>query len=113
MLLFSIWQAMEQLLVGQNECNPDRNRMVQIPYNFQKTSEKHRCECNAIEDMAHIYNCEMYCNKQEERISYDSIFNGNLNEQIKVFTIFKQNFDQREKMIDERNSPCDPCDPLL
>ena len=50
-----------------------RNRMVLIPNNFPKTSEKHKCACNAIEDMAHIYNCEMYSNKQEESISYDKI----------------------------------------
>ena len=85
-----------------------RNRMVQIPHNFPKTSEKHKCECNEIEDMVHIYNCEIYCKKQQNGISYDKIFNGNLQEQIQVFTIFKQNFEQREKMINERNTPCDP-----
>ena len=91
-----------------------RNRMVQIPHNFPKTSEKHKCECTEIEDMAHIYNCEMYNNNKKQRsIAYNKIFNGNLQEQIKVYTIFKQNLELREKMMNERNSPCDPCDPLL
>ena len=54
--------------------------MVQIPHNFPKTSEKHKCACNAIEDMAHIYNCEMYSKKQNS-ISYNKIANGNLKEQ--------------------------------
>ena len=88
--------------------------MVQIPHNFPKTSEKHQCECTEIEDMAHIYNCEMYNNNKKQRsIAYNKIFDGNLQEQIKVHTIFKQNLELREKMMNERNSPCDPCDPLL
>ena len=91
-----------------------RNMMVQIPNNFPKTSEKHKCECNEIEDMEHIYNCEIYNNNKEKRsISYNKIYNGDLQEQIKVYTIFKQNLEQREQMMTERNSPCDPCDPLL
>ena len=71
-----------------------RNRMVQIPHNFPKTSEKHKCECTEIETMAHIYNCEMYNNNKKQRsIAYNKISNGNLQEEIKVFTIFKQNLD--------------------
>ena len=85
-----------------------RNRMIQIPYNFPKTSEKHKCLCSETEDMAHIYNCDLYTNKQQENISYDKIYNGNLQQQLKVFIIFKQNLEQRERMITESKSPCDP-----
>ena len=44
-----------------------RNRMVQIPNNFPKSSEKYKCECSEIEDMEHIYRCEIYNNKEKKQ----------------------------------------------
>ena len=88
--------------------------MVQMPHNFPKTREKHKCECTVIEDMAHIYNCEMYNNNKKQRsIAYNKISNGNLQEEITVYTILKRNLELIEKMTNERNSPCEPCDPIL
>ena len=84
-----------------------KNRMTQIPYNFPKSKEKHKCWCSEIEDMIHIYNCELYRNNKNESISYNKIYNGNLEEQLEVFSIFKQNLEQREKMITEIELPCD------
>jgi hypothetical protein len=69
--------------------------MTQIPYNFPELKEKHKCWCSEIEDMNHIYNCELYRNNKKESISYNKIYNGNLEEQLEVFSIFKQNLEQR------------------
>ena len=84
-----------------------KNRMTQIPYNFPKTKEKHKCWCSEIEDMNHIYNCLLYGNDKKESISYNKIYNGKLEEQIEVFTIFKQKLKQREQIITEIELPCD------
>ena len=74
---------------------------------FPKSKEKHKCWCCELEDMNHIYNCELYRNNKNESISYNKIYNGNLEEQLEVFSIFKQNLEQREKMITEIELPCD------
>ena len=64
------------------------------------------------ENIKHIYNCELLSEKKEQGLDYEKIFNGTINQQIDVFRIVKQNLDQRELIISEMNSPCDPCDPL-
>ena len=53
----------------------------------------------------------IYCILWKEKRK--KIYNGNLQQQLKVFTIFKQNLEEREKLITECKSPCDPCDLLL
>ena len=84
-----------------------KNRMTQIPYNFPKSKEKHECWCGEIEDMDHIYNCELYTNNKKQSISYNNIHNGKLEEQLEVFRNFKQNLDQRERMKAKIEPPCD------
>ena len=84
-----------------------KNRMTQIPNNFPKSKEKNKCWCGEIEDMNHIYNCELYTNNKTQSISYNKIHNGKLEEQIEIFTIFKQNLDQRERMQTKIEPPCD------
>jgi hypothetical protein len=65
------------------------------------------CWCGEIEDMNHIYNCELYRNNKKESISYNKIYNGKLEEQLEVFSIFKQNLEQRQQIITEIELPCD------
>ena len=57
--------------------------------------------------MNHIYNFELYRNIKKIIISYNKIYNENLEDQLEVFTIFKQNLEQREKIITEIELPCD------
>ena len=84
-----------------------RNRMLDIPYNFPGKNKHSECECGETEDMSHIYNCEML-NKNETNLSYETIYTGNMKQQIEVYKIFKQNSDQREFIQSEIDSPCDP-----
>ena len=65
------------------------------------------CVCGETEDMSHIYNCEML-NTNEPNLSYETIYTGNMKQQIEVFKVFKQNLDQRELIKNQTESPCDP-----
>ena len=47
-----------------------RNKMIDIPANFPKSKQKSICFCGDIEDMKHIYECEIL-RSEKERISYD------------------------------------------
>ena len=85
-----------------------RNRMTRIPYNFGKENEK--CICGRIETISHIYECKSL-NQLEAKISYNEIYNGNLNNQIEIFRRLEISLEKRIKMK-TNISPCDPCDPL-
>ena len=71
-----------------------RNRMVNIPSNFSSKKEI-KCECGKTEDMVHIYECEIFCDNKQPAIPYGQIFNGNLKEQIMVYTRFSENLKTR------------------
>ena len=86
-----------------------RNRMTAIPYNFGQKEEK--CICGEIEDMQHIYNCEII-NAIKPELSYEKIYNGNLKSQIEVFRRIEKNLEIRQEIIIRNKSPCDPSDPL-
>ena len=74
--------------------------MVRIPNNFGKKEEK--CKCGEIENMSHIYYCETL-NKSEPKISYDKIFNGNLENKIEIFRRFVNNLERRNEIIQTEN----------
>ena len=89
-----------------------RNRMIEIGNNFGKKENCIICKTN--EDMSHIYSCKFW-NKRENELPFEKIYNGNLNEQVKVFRKFEQNMKTRNDEIEKnKNLPCDPvlCDPL-
>ena len=85
-----------------------RNRMTSIPNNFGK---EEKCVCGKMENISHIYSCEIL-NEKKTTISYNEIYNGNLNNQIEIFRRIENNLDERRKMKNENNFPCDPSDPL-
>ena len=90
-----------------------KNRMIDIPANFPKTNMDKKCVCGKIEDMVHIYNCEVLDNKQTN-LQYEAIFMGNITQQIEVFKRFEENLEKRENIKTENKPPCDPCcDPLF
>ena len=88
-----------------------RNRMVNIPSNFSSNNET-KCECGKIEDMVHIYECEIFCDNKQPTIPYGQIFNGSLKEQILVYTKFSENMKTRMKNK-QQSYPCGQYDPLL
>jgi hypothetical protein len=67
-----------------------RNRMNDIPENFPKRDEKYKCISGQIEKITHIYDCEILSKNKQQRVPYEKIFNGNINEQIEVFKLVKQ-----------------------
>jgi hypothetical protein len=69
----------------------NRNRMVEIGYNFGKKEE---CFCGVKETMSHIYTCE-YINDEKIDNSYENIHNGNLREQIEEYKRFEINIKRR------------------
>ena len=114
-----------------------RNGMTQIPSNFSSRDNVFYCVCGDRESMPHVYQCETL-NKQNTKSdgeSFNKIYNGNINEMIKVYRKFEENLKIREDImktdeIDEEKSksktekikkrnetsksPCDPSvDPLI
>ena len=87
-----------------------KNSMKNIPSNFSSKSET-KCECGEQENMAHIYECQLY-NNEKSAIPFELIFNGNLKEQIAIYEKFSQNMKTR-KLLKETSYPCDLYDPLL
>ena len=47
--------------------------------------------------MVHIYECEIFCDNKQPTIPYGQIFNGNLKEQILVYTKFSENLKTKMK----------------
>ena len=90
-----------------------RNRMVNIGYNFGKIEICEKCKEN--EDMEHIYYCK-YLNKEQNKISFEKIYTGNINEQNRILRIFEKNMNERSKIKTKlQKYPSDPsssCDPL-
>ena len=82
--------------------------------------------------MQHVYYCKTMNKDKSETENYSKIYNGNISQQISVYTRFEENLKQREKLMnnDENNDeqtkgkqiqkkrkksnlPCDPIvDPL-
>ena len=85
-----------------------KNRMYNLPENFPKCDEKYICVCGETENTIHIYQCEILSKKNEEKISYEKIFNGKINEQIKVYQLVRQNLEERDIIKNKMNLPCDP-----
>ena len=82
--------------------------MVDIPANFPKTKEETKCFCGKIENMNHIYECEML-ESEKERVSYDKIYSGDINEQTEVFRRIEKCIEKREILKELDNElPCDP-----
>ena len=65
-----------------------------------------KCFCGELETMLHIYNCEVY--NTQEKVPYEKIFNGSLNQQIEIFQQFEVNLKERENFKNGNQCPCDP-----
>ena len=85
-----------------------RNRMIDIPSNFPKSDKKPLCVCGGEESMENIYNCEILNEENEEREQYSNIFNGNFEQQVKVFRKFEKIMRKREFIMEKTEPPCDP-----
>ena len=71
-----------------------RNKMVDIPSNFPSKYTNIECEFGEAENMEHMYNCEKLGKRPD--MSYEKIYNGNIQEQIRVFETFTEKISERE-----------------
>ena len=96
-----------------------RNRMIDIPSNFQKSDEKSLCFCGEQENMKHVFDCEILNEGKPISENYENVFNGNIGTQIRIFRQFEENLKKREIIINQKsndselNLPRDPSDPLF
>ena len=65
-----------------------KNKMLDISTNFPTKYPNNKCVCGEIETMEHIYQCGLFGLLPE--ISYEKIYNGSIQEQIKVFRSFEK-----------------------
>ena len=78
-----------------------RNDMTKIPNNFGKQI---LCLCGTKESMIHIYNCKIWSEKEKKKTPYNTIYNGNIEEQIEILKIFEQNLEKRNEEMRLSNS---------
>ena len=110
-----------------------RNQMVDIPNHFSSENKKYLCICGEEENLPHIYVCERLNETEIEKLPYEKIYTGNVEEQRKILEKMENNLQVREKNINEketmneketkneketenrkkRKKPKPPCDPLV
>ena len=74
--------------------------MFEISSNFKsKTENKSLCYCGESENMKHIYECEHF-DKEKPTMNYESVYNGNVKQQITVMRRFKNNNEIRKQLIE-------------
>ena len=78
-----------------------RNDMTNIPSNF---GNQNVCPCGEVENMVHIYNCEFWSERKNEKVPYNNIYNGNIQKQIEVYKIFEQNLERRNESMKRENT---------
>ena len=87
-----------------------RNRMIEISENFPNKQIEDKCPCGQLETIIHIYNCETLNTGERITIEYEQIYNGKLQDQIRIFEKLESNLNHREQMKQNEieDTPCDP-----
>ena len=87
-----------------------RNRMIEISENFPNKHMEDKCPCGQPETIIHIYNCETLNTGERITIEYEQIYNGKLQDQIRIFEKLESNLNHREQMKQNEieDTPCDP-----
>ena len=80
-----------------------RNKMVNIPAHYKSRNENIMCQtkCGEIENMEHIYNCQILNNNITQRGKYENIYNGSLGQQVNIYKKTRENIEKRKKYISE------------
>ena len=75
-----------------------RNRMIEIPANFQSRTNIEICRCGKNEDMEHLYICEYLSEDIEnDKPIFEKIFENSIIEQKKVNKLFLNRYQRRMK----------------
>ena len=70
-----------------------RNRMIRIDFNFKNGKSEKLCICGEIEDMRHIYTCNIL-NPETPKIPFDKIFENDVRKLKVIQERFKNNFEK-------------------
>ena len=77
--------------------------MYEIPSNFCSSEDNSEmCICGKIEDMKHLYSCEVL-NLEKIEVKFEKIYEDDVSEQIEVLERFEHNVNVKYN--------CKPCDP--
>ena len=106
-LRYSCLEMSEYLLPSNNQLSLEekrrmfeiRNKMSNIPANFQSSKNITKCLCDEPENMEHLYDCEFFDNRTEQKLPYQKLYNGNIFEQIEVFRKMQKTLEIRENLI--------------
>ena len=87
-----------------------KNRMIEISENFPNKQMEDKCPCGQPETILHIYNCETLNTGETQILDYDHIYNGKIQDQIRIFEKLESNLNKREQLKQKENddTPCDP-----
>ena len=103
---------MSEYLLPDNEVNIEsqqnlfavRNKMVNIfPHFTAREKNTSKCFCGDKEDMEHLYTCEKL-NTEKTVENFETLFCGNIKQQVKIFKIFELNMKKREQFAKEESS---------
>ena len=83
-----------------------KNKMLDISTNFPTKYPNHKCEYGDLENMEHIYQCEIF--GVLPKIPYVKIYNGSIQEQIEVFNSFEKKMRERDNIMNNTLKPRDP-----
>ena len=85
-----------------------RNKMTNIPNNYQRREQKIKCCCGEYEEMEHIYNCKILNKNDRKEIEYEEIYKNNIQKQLEILRIMEDNLEKRKYMNDKIEMfPCD------
>ena len=84
--------------------------MIEISENFPNKQIEDKCPCGQAETIIHIYNCETLTREQSITPEYEHIYNGKIEDQIRIFEKLESNLNHREqlKLKEIEDTPCDP-----
>ena len=92
-----------------------RNKTCNISSNFKSRQTERKCvtNCGMDENMEHIFYCYKLSWKVIQTKKYTDIYNGNIEDQVSVYKILKQNMIKREEILNNIPSDTLIVDPLL
>ena len=81
-----------------------KNRMIEISENFHGKDMDNKCSCGQLETILHIYNCETLDTGEKILLEYDNIYNGKIEDQIRIFEKVESNLKKREQLKQKENA---------
>ena len=77
-----------------------KNRMIELPENFPNKEMENECSCGKLKNILHIYTCKILNEGNNPKLKYEEIYNGNLQDQIRIFERIDENLKKCEKFTE-------------